>query len=81
MTATGSLVLERLTPRPRQILATVCDGMANKDIAAQLRPTASCHALVNAGSVGPESASIDDFAVLVQGAVMAPDVPPDRFQS
>jgi DNA-binding NarL/FixJ family response regulator len=36
MTATGSLVLERLTPRQRQILAMVCDGMANKDIAAEL---------------------------------------------
>jgi DNA-binding NarL/FixJ family response regulator len=36
MTATGSLVLERLTPRQRQILVLVCDGMANKEIAAEL---------------------------------------------
>jgi DNA-binding NarL/FixJ family response regulator len=36
MTATGSLVLERLTPRQRQILVMVCDGMANKDTAAEL---------------------------------------------
>jgi hypothetical protein len=31
-------------------------------------------ALVNASSVDPESASIDDFAVFVEGAVMASDV-------
>ena len=32
-------------------------------------------AFVNAGSAGPESTSIDDFAVFVEGAAMAPDVP------
>lgn len=31
-------------------------------------------ALGHATSVGPESTSIDDFTVSVQGAVMAPDV-------
>jgi DNA-binding NarL/FixJ family response regulator len=36
MTAAGSLVLENLTKRQRQILIRVCDGMANKEIAEEL---------------------------------------------
>jgi DNA-binding NarL/FixJ family response regulator len=36
MTQTGSQVVESLTQRQRQILVRVCDGMANKEIAAEL---------------------------------------------
>lgn len=39
------------------------------------RPFKIPEAAVNACSVGPESGSINDFAVFVEGAVMAPDVP------
>lgn len=35
MTTTGSLVLSSLTNRQRQILALLCDGIANKEIAAE----------------------------------------------